>query len=114
MSFLFGILLAFSLVVRVLSEDLLMVDTLKAEEYNQAIGAGFTVKVVTKTEFNAMTTAQFSAFKAIVIGDPYCGSISNIAFLDTNRDVWSRAVTGNVVLIGMVPSPDSSVTQNLT
>lgn len=85
---------------RVFAADLLMVDTLKAEEYVQAIAAGYTVDVVTQTQFNAMTTDQFATYKAIVLGDPYCSGISNIAFLNTNRDVWSSSITGNVVLLG--------------
>lgn len=77
-----------------------MIDTLKAEEYVQAQAAGYTVDVVTKDTFNAMTTAQVAAYKAIVIGDPYCADIPNIAFLDTNRDIWSSAITGNIILLG--------------
>ncbi|KAK2615991.1 hypothetical protein N8I77_002711 [Diaporthe amygdali] len=100
MLFLASLYVALCFAVGVFSADLLMVDTLKAEEYVQAIAAGFTVDVVTTTEFNAMTTEQFSAYKAIVIGDPYCGYIGEISFLDTNRDVWSSAVTGNIVILG--------------
>lgn len=100
MLFLASLYVALCFAAGVFSADLLMIDTLKAEEYNRAIAAGFSVDVVTKAVFNSMTTEQFSAYRAIVIGDPYCSGISNIAFLDTNRNVWSSAITGNIVLIG--------------
>ncbi|KAI3399265.1 hypothetical protein diail_7428 [Diaporthe ilicicola] len=108
MLFLASLFVALCLTVGVFSADLLMVDTLKAEEYVQAMAAGFTIDVVNTAGFNSMTTAQFSAYRAIVIGDPYCGSIDEIAFLETNKDVWSSAVTGNIVLIGTDPSYHAS------
>ena len=51
----------------VVAEDLLFIDSLQDKEYDEAIALGYTAKVVTETEWRAMTTADFAAFKAIVI-----------------------------------------------
>ncbi|KAH0536868.1 hypothetical protein FGG08_006299 [Glutinoglossum americanum] len=88
-----------------LAEDLLFIDSLEFHEYDEAINAlGMTAKAVTDAEWRAMTTADFAAYKAIVIADPSCGSLSDIQFLDDTKSAWSPAVLGNVILIGTDPS----------
>ena len=90
-----------------LAEDLLFIDTLKYEEYNEATGPlALTAKVVTETEWRAMKTEDFAKFKAIVISDPSCvGDPSGIQFLEDTKDVWGPAVMGNMILIGMPTFP---------
>lgn len=85
-----------------LAEDLLFIDSLEFQEYNEAITTlGMTAKAVSESEWRAMTTADFAKYKAIVIADPSCGSLSDIQFLDDTKTVWSPAVLGNMILIGM-------------
>lgn len=55
-----------------------------------------------------MTTADFSKYKAIIVPDPNCGTVSNIAFLDDTKAQWSPAVAGNIILIGTDPTYHSS------
>lgn len=100
MVFLASLSVALGFAAGAFSADLLMVDTLMGQEYTEAINAGFTVDMVSQTTFNSYTTAQFSAYKAIVFGDPYCGTVNDIEFLNSNRDAWSSAVTGNIILLG--------------
>jgi hypothetical protein len=87
----------------VAAEDLLFIDSLQYVEYTEATGTlGMTAKLVDEATWRSMTTADFAAFKAIVISDPDCGDVSSIKFLEDTRDVWSPAVTGNMILIGML------------
>ncbi|CZR67440.1 related to glucan 1,4-alpha-glucosidase [Phialocephala subalpina] len=94
------------LAVSALAEDLLFVDVFEYEEYNEAITTlGMTAKVVTETDWRAMTTADFASYKAIVLADPSCSSDPTILeFLVDTKDVWGPAVEGNMVLIGTDPS----------
>jgi hypothetical protein len=102
MRFSFAAAAAVLLPALAMAEDLLFIDSLEHQEYSEAIGTlGLTAKVVTEAEWRAMTTADFAAFKAIVIADPSCGSVSSIQFLDDTKATWSPAVLGNMVLIGM-------------
>jgi len=85
------------------AEDLLFVDTFQWDEYTEATTTlGYTAKVVTEAQWNSMTTADFAAFKAIVIADPDCATDpTQLDFLATSNSVWGPAVEGNIVLIGM-------------
>lgn len=64
--------------------------------------------IASPEEWNAMTTADFERYKAIIIADPNCGAIDDIAFLDTTKAAWSPAVMGNIILIGTDPGFHSS------
>ncbi|KAM7207987.1 hypothetical protein V8F20_001781 [Naviculisporaceae sp. PSN 640] len=92
----------------VFAEDLLFpyMHGLNYSEYDQAIKLGLTAHVCKdEAEWFAMTTADFAKYKAIVIPDCECNtSLSTIKFLDDTKQVWSPAVTGNMVLIGTDPS----------
>ena len=95
--------LAAGLAASAVAEDLLFVDTFEYDEYAESINTlGLTAKVVTETEWSAMTTADFAAFKAIVIADPNCATDpTDLAFLASSNKVWGPAVEGNIVLIGI-------------
>jgi len=97
--------LAAGLAASAVAEDLLFVDTFEYDEYAESINTlGLTAKVVTETEWSAMTTADFAAFKAIVIADPNCATDpTDLDFLASSNKVWGPAVQGNIVLIGMDP-----------
>jgi hypothetical protein len=85
------------------AEDLLFVDTFQYDEYIEATTTlGYTAKVVTEAQWNTMTSADFAAFKAIVIADPDCAlDPTDLGFLASSNSVWGPAVQGNIVLIGM-------------
>jgi hypothetical protein len=88
------------------AEDLLFVDNFEYDEYVEATTTlGYTVKVVSEDEWATMTTADFAAYKAIVIADPDCsGDPTDVAFLASSNTVWGPAVQGNIVLIGLYPA----------
>ncbi|KAF2264060.1 hypothetical protein CC78DRAFT_253952 [Lojkania enalia] len=98
----FGLLAGFA--ASAVAQDLLFLEGLDYNEYDEAVALGFSTQTVTEEEWAAMTTADFAKFKAIVIPDPSCGSVSRIKFLEDSRDAWSPAVTGNIILIGTDPS----------
>ena len=74
----------------------------------EALGvpSGDTVTVATPATWDAMTTAQFAGYSAIVIGDP---STSGGCALAPPSDAvstamtWGAAVTGNVAVAGTAP-----------
>lgn len=73
-------------------------------EETLAEAAGYGVTVVDASAWDSMTTAQFSSYRAIVFGDPTCGSdpsILNPAL--SNQSTWAPAVTGPTVVIGTAP-----------
>lgn len=86
-----------------LAEDLLFLDDLVGHEEDHALALGFTTKVVTETEWRAMKTSDFAAFKAIIIGDPG-GSrdVGRIKFLEDTNTIWGPAVTGNIIIHGIL------------
>lgn len=68
-------------------------------EGDVATGGGHTVTVADEATWTAMTTEQFAAFDAIVIGDAGCESADGI--LDAaiaNRATWSAAVNGPITV----------------
>lgn len=80
----------------------------------QAVPSGDTVTVVTPAQWDAMTTAQFEAYSAIVIGDPSTsGSCAATPPSDavSTAATWGAAVTGNgssvpggnVAVVGTAP-----------
>lgn len=101
MKFATGGLLA-SLTASVLAEDLLFVDNFEFKEFAEATSVlGYTTKVVSEAQWKTMTTAEFAAFKAIVIADPDCStSPSDVQFLTDTKNTWGPAVQGNIVIIG--------------
>jgi hypothetical protein len=91
-----------ALTVSTLAEDLLFVEDLTGLEIDEAAALGFTSKTVTEAEWRAMTTADFAAFKAIIIGDNFGSSdVTLIQFLADTKNVWGPAVTGNIVIHGI-------------
>lgn len=65
---------------------------------------GFTVDIVDDTAWAAMTTDDFAAYEAIILGDPNCSSESTVQAAVDNADVWAAAVDGNQILIGTDPN----------
>jgi hypothetical protein len=85
-----------------LAEDLLFLERLQYREHDEAIALNLSTKIVALEEWANMTTADFAKYKAIIVPDPSCGDLSLIQFLEDSKDAWSPAVTGNIILIGIV------------
>ncbi len=68
-----------------------------------AAALGLTVEVKTDAEWAAMTGADFSSYRLIVLGDPNCSNTSAPATAAANAATWSPAVNGNVVIVGSDP-----------
>jgi RHS repeat-associated protein len=73
--------------------------------------AGYQVTQVTPAQWEAMSTSQFQAYVALVIGDPSAGgSCSTLAPTtgssgsDALGTTWQGAVTGNVAVLGTAPA----------
>jgi hypothetical protein len=81
-------------------------------EAQAALSQGFSVQVVTPTQWAAMTTSNFASYRAIVLGDPTCGSVSSVAAAQANTSVWTPAVRGPVVVIGTDPVDHSTFGAN--
>jgi Bacterial Ig-like domain (group 1) len=86
---------------RVLILDSMVSGGASSPEAQAAIAAGKGVDVVDDATWSAMTTAQFAAYDALILGDPTCGFISSAA--EANALVWGAAVNGNVIIIGTDP-----------
>ncbi|HVD03850.1 MAG TPA: hypothetical protein VNF75_06930 [Candidatus Dormibacteraeota bacterium] len=71
--------------------------------------AGFTVTVVTGTQWDAMTAAQFAQYQVLIVGDPFCGTTPTSATSDAST--WApvvmgksvSTVAGNRVVVGTDP-----------
>jgi hypothetical protein len=75
-------------------------------EAQEVSAQGFTPVVVDDATWEGMTTAQFASYRAIVIGDPTCGSYDDTSHLTaalSNPGTWGAAVNGNVLIIGTDP-----------
>ncbi len=58
----------------------------------EATAQGFTAVVETAANWATYTQADFESFRAIILGDPTCGSVSAISAAEANRATWSAAV----------------------
>ena len=82
-----------------------------SREATSAVGNGFTVTVVDNATWGAMTTAQFSDYQLIVIGDATCNTLPAVvsqnaaALADAvmDRGASTNTKVGNRVLIGTDP-----------
>src|SRR5712691_10500544 len=82
----------------------------------RAVPAGYSVTVVSAATWDAMSTAQFQAYSALVIGDPSSGgSCASSVPADalSTAGTWGPAVTGNVALLGTAPALAGSAGQPL-
>jgi endoglucanase len=78
---------------------------LGSDEAQAATNLGFTVNVVDAATWTSMTTADFSTYAAIILGDPTCsGSPStSVGAAEANASTWGAAVNGNVSIVGTDP-----------
>ena len=76
-------------------------------EAQQAAADGFGVTVVSGTQWDAESAADFASYQELIIGDPMCGSTSAFAAAVADQSVWEPVVQGsggNKVVIGTDPS----------
>jgi hypothetical protein len=66
-----------------------------------ATAAGMTVEIVNNAQWSAKTTIQFASYRALILGDPTCGTLgSTTNTIASTAATWGPAVTGNVIIIG--------------
>jgi subtilisin family serine protease len=76
------------------------------KELETAVSSGFTTFVPTAVEWAAMTTSNFATYRGIVFGDPHCHGDEDFKLKGAyaNRDIWTPAVSGNVLIHSFDPS----------
>jgi hypothetical protein len=101
--------------------DVLIYGPADSTENGVATTGGHTVTTVDATAWAVMTTDQFAAFDAIVIGDSGCtvGTSPNLDAATTNRTTWAPAITGPIVVSAWDPGahgdgPGGNLTDELT
>ena len=72
-------------------------------EATAATAVGMTVEVVNAAGWAAKSTAEFASYRALILGDPTCGSLSSVAAAQANTAVWGPAVNGRVIIMGSDP-----------
>jgi hypothetical protein len=88
---------------KVLILDTSVNDGINSTESQAAQALGLGVDVVTPATWAALSTAQFGAYQAIIVGDPSCGGDSDWAAASANTGTWAPAVDGNVITNGTDP-----------
>jgi len=88
---------------KVLILDTTVIGGTTSQEAQAAIALGFGVDVADATSWAALTPTEFSSYRAIVLGDPRCSSISSFAAAVANISTWAPTVNGNVIAIGTDP-----------
>ncbi len=90
----------------VLILDTTVVGGATSPEGVSATNAGFTVVVVNSTQWAAMSQADFGTYRAIILGDPFCGgsAAASLGPAAANAATWAAATNGNVIIIGTDPT----------
>jgi hypothetical protein len=84
-NWLFSLLLFTTLIS---AKDLLFLSTMTGKELSISADLGFTSDVVTVAQWTAMKQLDFMAYKAIIIGDPYCTrGVANLDILNATKSV---------------------------
>ncbi len=81
-------------------------------EEQEAAALSLTVEIATPAQWAAKTTAQFAAYKALILGDPTCDrdgppggtADPHVAAALANKNVWGPAVNGNIAIYGTDPT----------
>lgn len=84
--------------------SLLFYKLISGPELDIALGLGYTTVVLSDVEWNQLTAADVSTYKAVILGDPDVTDASPLAIPVMNRDVWSPAILGNIIIIGTDPA----------
>ncbi len=81
-------------------------DATTGRYYNEAQAVqnlGLPFSVLTNDQWDALTAQDFASARAIILGDPGCGSLTAVSAAVSNASVWGPAITGNVIVIGADP-----------
>jgi lysophospholipase L1-like esterase len=70
----------------------------------EAAAQGLRVDIVDAAAWSAMTTDQFAAYRAIILGDPTCQGLNpDIEAAMANASTWGPVIDGNIVITGTDP-----------
>jgi hypothetical protein len=69
-------------------------------EATKAMGLGLTVEVVDAAGWTAKSSADFSTYRALILGDPDCSSLGPQQAAQDTVATWGPVVDGNVIMIG--------------
>ena len=73
-------------------------------EATAARSLGYTVEMATDTVWAAKTSADFSTYRAIILGDRTCSTARTLlGAAEKNSGIWGPVVDGNVVVVGTDP-----------
>jgi len=78
-------------------------------EAQAAASLGYEVEIATPDDWAAKSAADFARYRAIILGDPNCGSSGAITAAVANNSVWAPVIDGNVILIGTDPEVHQSL-----
>ena len=100
-----AVLLALAVPQALAQEKVLVLDSTVAGgassiEATKAASLGFTVDVVDSATWSTLTAADFASYRAIILGDPNCGTVGAVAAATANANVWGPTINGNVVVVG--------------
>lgn len=84
--------------------SLLFYNLISGPELDIAKSLQFTTVVLNDVEWNELTEADVSTYKAIILGDPDVTGAAPLDIPVMNRDVWSPVILGNVIVIGTDPA----------
>lgn len=94
-----------AVVASVVSQDVpnvLIYGSSGSEEDRAAMDLGYNTTIVGASEWANMTTLDFARYDSIVVPDLNSDYLSSLDFLEQSKDVWSPAITGNIIVIGML------------
>jgi hypothetical protein len=66
----------------------------------KATALGMTVELVDGPGWTAKSSADFRTYRALILGDPTCGSVGAVSAAESNVASWGPILDGNVMLIG--------------
>ncbi|MEX2546446.1 MAG: PKD domain-containing protein, partial [Chloroflexota bacterium] len=69
-------------------------------EYAEAVKLGLVPRIVTNPEWQALTTADFAGYRAIVFGDSRSSDPFLMNLAAANGSTWGPAITGNIIAFG--------------
>jgi hypothetical protein len=93
--------------------DLLFIDSFAASEYTIADNMGLSITKIPPGDLYNKDVNYFKSFKAIIIGDPTDqGRTWDPTLLEplvNTRQIWSQAITGNIIVLGSDPGDPNHV-----
>ena len=72
-----------------------------SEEDRATTALGYNTTIVTESESANMTTLDFARYDAVVVPNLNTDYIISLKFLEDSKEVWSPAITGSIIVVGM-------------